>query len=142
MSHPCTFAPLQDVEGVGQEGDVLRVRHGFARNILIPSKKAVPGTTKNIELYGKRVLVSALQDVACQSVLLACMLKQTAASFLVLVQSSDIKQAHGVVEVAAEALDREVEAVLKRLATHPIVSPHPTRLLMTCTTIPLQDGGM
>lgn len=48
---------MQDVEGVGQEGDVLRVRHGFARNILIPSKKAVPGTAKNIELYGQRVLV-------------------------------------------------------------------------------------
>ncbi|BDA43279.1 probable 50S ribosomal protein L9 [Coccomyxa sp. Obi] len=85
-----TVVLKKDVEGVGQEGDVLRVRHGFARNILIPSKKAVPGTTKNIELYGKRVL------------------------------SSDIKQAHGVVEVAAEALDREVEAVLKRLATHPV----------------------
>lgn len=48
---------MQDVEGLGQEGDVVRVRHGFARNILIPSKKAVPGTTKNIELYGQRVLV-------------------------------------------------------------------------------------
>ncbi|CAL8468732.1 g8272 [Coccomyxa elongata] len=85
-----TVVLKKDVEGVGQEGDVLRVRHGYARNILIPSKKAVPGTTKNIELYGKRVL------------------------------SSDIKQAHGVVEVAAEALDREVEAVLKRLAIHPV----------------------
>lgn len=85
-----TVVLKKDVEGVGQEGDVLRVRHGFARNILIPSKKAVPGTTKNIELYGKRVL------------------------------SSDIIQARGVVEVAAEALDREVEAVLKRLATHPV----------------------
>ncbi|EIE22303.1 hypothetical protein COCSUDRAFT_55997 [Coccomyxa subellipsoidea C-169] len=35
-------------------------------------------------------------------------------------KSSDIEQAHGVVEVAAEALDREVELVLKRLATNPV----------------------
>lgn len=36
-------------------------------------------------------------------------------------QSSNIKQAHGIVEVAAEALEREVELVLKRLAATPVV---------------------
>ena len=45
---------LQDVEDVGKAGDVVKVRHGYARNILIPAKFAVPGTRKNIELYGRQ----------------------------------------------------------------------------------------
>lgn len=58
-----------------------------------------------------------------------------------LVQSSDIKQAHGVVEVAAEALDREVEAVLKRLATHPVVCPTSESLVYVQQSfLPLLSG--
>ncbi len=48
------MAISQDVEDVGKAGDVVKVRHGYARNILIPAKFAVPGTRKNIELYGKQ----------------------------------------------------------------------------------------
>ena len=50
-------------------------------------------------------------------------------------QSSDIQQAHGVVEVAAEALDREVELVLKRLATHPVVCPASDQAYLKCSRL-------
>jgi len=35
---------LSDVERVGKQGDVLNVRDGFARNFLLPKKKAVTAT--------------------------------------------------------------------------------------------------
>jgi hypothetical protein len=35
---------VQDVDNLGQSGATLRVRHGFARNYLIPQKKAVIAT--------------------------------------------------------------------------------------------------
>ncbi len=38
---------LQDVEKVGRKGQVVRVRDGFARNLLIPRKLALPSTPEN-----------------------------------------------------------------------------------------------
>lgn len=38
---------LQDVEKVGRKGEVVRVRDGFARNLLIPRKLALPSTPEN-----------------------------------------------------------------------------------------------
>lgn len=40
---------IQDVNKVGQKGDVVRVRDGFARNFLIPRKLALPATRNNQE---------------------------------------------------------------------------------------------
>lgn len=38
---------LQDVEKVGRKGDLVRVRDGFARNVLIPKKLALETTKEN-----------------------------------------------------------------------------------------------
>ncbi len=38
---------VQNVEKVGQKGDVVKVRDGFARNFLLPRKLAVPSTRMN-----------------------------------------------------------------------------------------------
>ena len=38
---------LQDIEKVGRKGDIVRVRDGFARNLLLPRKWAVPCTRSN-----------------------------------------------------------------------------------------------
>lgn len=40
---------LQDVEKVGRKGQVVRVRDGFARNVLIPRKYALACTPANEE---------------------------------------------------------------------------------------------
>jgi large subunit ribosomal protein L9 len=48
---------LQDVEKVGRKGDVVRVRDGFARNVLIPRKLALAATSENqvfVEEHKKR----------------------------------------------------------------------------------------
>ena len=33
---------VEHIENLGSEGDVVKVRPGFARNYLLPQKKAVP----------------------------------------------------------------------------------------------------
>ena len=38
----------QDVENLGQMGDIVNVKDGYARNYLIPQRKAIPATEQNI----------------------------------------------------------------------------------------------
>ena len=42
---------LERVEKLGQMGDVVRVKDGFARNFLLPQKKALRATKANIERF-------------------------------------------------------------------------------------------
>ena len=45
---------LEKVANLGNLGDVVRVRDGYARNYLIPQGKAVMATKANIEAFGAR----------------------------------------------------------------------------------------
>lgn len=63
-----SLVPLQDVEGQGVAGDVIEVRHGLARNKLIPNKWAVPATRPNIERFGRRVQVCPPPLSPCSAV--------------------------------------------------------------------------
>ena len=38
----------QDVENLGQMGDIVNVKDGYARNFLIPQRKAIQATEQNI----------------------------------------------------------------------------------------------
>lgn len=51
---------LQRVEKLGQMGDVVRVRPGYARNFLLPQKKALRATKEAINDFNNRR--SALED--------------------------------------------------------------------------------
>ncbi len=44
---------LQDVEDLGRSGDLVSVRPGYARNFLIPQKKAVVADKNTIRLQEK-----------------------------------------------------------------------------------------
>jgi large subunit ribosomal protein L9 len=48
----------EDVEGVGNIGDVLEVARGFARNYLLPRNKAVEATSRSLKAveHAKRVI--------------------------------------------------------------------------------------
>ena len=45
---------LERVEKLGQMGDEVRVKDGFARNYLLPQKKALRATKTNRELFRDR----------------------------------------------------------------------------------------
>jgi large subunit ribosomal protein L9 len=45
----------QDVKGLGQKGDVVTVKDGFARNFLFPRGYALRATAKNLEAIEKKL---------------------------------------------------------------------------------------
>jgi large subunit ribosomal protein L9 len=45
---------LERVENLGQMGQVVRVRPGFARNFLLPQKKALRATKANLAFFEKQ----------------------------------------------------------------------------------------
>jgi large subunit ribosomal protein L9 len=45
---------LERIEKLGQIGDVVRVRPGFARNFLLPKKKALRATKANLAVFEAR----------------------------------------------------------------------------------------
>ena len=42
---------LKDIEKIGAEGTVVRVKPGFARNYLVPRGLAAPATAQQLKLY-------------------------------------------------------------------------------------------
>jgi large subunit ribosomal protein L9 len=40
----------EDVKGLGKSGEIVKVNDGYARNFLLPSKKAVPATDGNAKM--------------------------------------------------------------------------------------------
>ncbi len=63
---------LKEVAGLGEPGDVVKVRSGFARNFLLPRRLAAPisaDAVKQAEAYGKRrtlVLAKKRDEAAAQ----------------------------------------------------------------------------
>ncbi len=52
---------LERIENLGQMGEVVNVRPGFARNYLLPQKKALRATKSNLEYFDhQRVQLEAL----------------------------------------------------------------------------------
>jgi len=45
---------LERVEKLGQMGQVVKVRPGFARNFLLPQKKALRATKENLAIFEQR----------------------------------------------------------------------------------------
>lgn len=45
---------LSKIHGLGNLGDEVKVKPGFARNFLLPQGKAVSATAANIEIFEKR----------------------------------------------------------------------------------------
>ena len=45
---------LERIEKLGQMGDVVKVKPGFARNYLLPQKKALRATDRNRQLFEKQ----------------------------------------------------------------------------------------
>lgn len=46
---------IADVKKVGQRGQLITVADGFALNVLIPQKKALPATAENLKKHEKGV---------------------------------------------------------------------------------------
>ena len=66
---------LETVEGLGRPGDQVRVKDGFARNFLLPGRKAVRNTPDALRMLGRlhrkaeeeeRALIASMEDLAAK----------------------------------------------------------------------------
>ena len=51
---PMQVVLLERVEKLGQMGDVVRVKNGYARNFLLPQAKALRATTENMKRFERQ----------------------------------------------------------------------------------------
>lgn len=58
----------QDVIGLGEEGDVVKVKNGYARNYLLPKAYAVTKTVNNLRILEKQREVIATRKAEKKSV--------------------------------------------------------------------------
>lgn len=129
---------LERVEKLGQMGDVVKVKPGYARNFLLPQRKALRATKANIERFeGQRGELEA-HSLELQSEAKAVAAKLDGFSCVLLRQASDSAQLYGSVtsrDVAAAAhetgvrIDRsqvQLDRPIKTLGVHGVrVVLHP-----------------
>lgn len=88
---------LERIEKLGQMGDVVNVKNGYARNFLLPQKKALRSTPANKDLFaGQRVQLEA-QNLERKKEAEAVAGKVDGQFFVVLRQAGEAGQLYGSV---------------------------------------------
>jgi len=107
---------IQSVKGLGKIGDVVDVKNGYARNYLVPNKKALRATEANIAYFE-----SAKDDIKKQNGDLiekaeAVASKISGKSVLIIEQAGDDGKLYGSVsaQVIADAISKQYKEVVDR----------------------------
>ncbi len=58
---------IQDVDNLGQPGELVKVKNGYARNFLIPQKLAVEANPTNLKQMEEKLKVKAKKEAAMLS---------------------------------------------------------------------------
>ncbi|HSZ74967.1 MAG TPA: 50S ribosomal protein L9 [Rhizomicrobium sp.] len=88
---------LERVEKLGQMGDVVKVKDGFARNFLLPKKKALRATKANREYFDTQKHQLEAHNLARKSEAEAVAKKLEGKTFVLLRQAGDRGQLYGSV---------------------------------------------
>src|SRR5579864_4981138 len=88
---------LERVEKLGQIGDEVRVKDGFARNYLLPKKKALRATDKNRALFETQRAQLEARNLERKSEAEAVAKKLGGKTFVLLRQAGDRGQLYGSV---------------------------------------------
>lgn len=115
---------LERVEKLGQMGDKVKVKDGFARNFLLPRGKALRATKANIEHFEKERAQLEANNLARRKEAEAAAKKMDGISVTLLRQASDTTQLYGSVNARdiADAIVAAGYTIDKRqvLLQHPI----------------------
>ena len=136
---------LERIGRLGQMGDVVTVKDGFARNFLLPHGKALRATKANLERFEKERAQLEARNLELKSEAEAVATKLQGQSFIVLRQAGDSGQLYGSVatrDIAAVVseggfsierrqvlLDRPIKTLGLhdvRIGLHAEVEPHVT----------------
>jgi len=88
---------LERVEKLGQMGDVVTVKNGFARNYLLPQGKAERATANAMQAFEARRTQLEAQNLELKSEAEALAARMTDVSVVLIRQSSDSGQLYGSV---------------------------------------------
>lgn len=88
---------LERVEKLGQMGDVVTVKPGFARNFLLPQRKALRATKKNKEDFEARRVQLEADNLAAKQEAEAVAKKLDGKGFVLVRQASDTGILYGSV---------------------------------------------
>ncbi|MFN8949322.1 MAG: 50S ribosomal protein L9 [Alphaproteobacteria bacterium] len=97
---------LERVEKLGQMGDVVKVKDGFARNFLLPRKKALRATKENVKKFeGQKAQLEA-RNLAARKEAEAVAKKLDKQTFIILRQAGETGMLYGSVSTRdiAEAI--------------------------------------
>jgi large subunit ribosomal protein L9 len=134
---------LERIGRLGQMGDVVTVKDGFARNFLLPQGKALRATTANRERFERDRAQLEARNLELQSEAQAVATKLGGQSFIVIRQAGDSGQLYGsvttrdIATIVTEGgfsierrqvlLDRPIKALgvhEVRIGLHAEVEPH------------------
>ncbi|MYH58450.1 MAG: 50S ribosomal protein L9 [Boseongicola sp. SB0675_bin_26] len=129
---------LERIAKLGQMGDIVSVKDGYARNFLLPQKKALWASEANIKQFEEQKVQLEARNIETRKEAGALAGKLDGKQFIVIRQASDGGSLYGsvtprdAVEVASEAgftLDKRqvaIEAPIKELGVHNVaVRLHP-----------------
>ncbi|MFQ3355961.1 MAG: large subunit ribosomal protein L9 [Paracoccaceae bacterium] len=129
---------LERIAKLGQMGDVVNVKPGYARNFLLAKGKAMNATSQNLEAFKSKKSELETRNLETKSEAEAVSVKLEGKIFIIIRQASDSGSLYGSVstrdaaEVATEAgftLDRgqiSLKRPIKELGIHEIkISLHP-----------------
>jgi large subunit ribosomal protein L9 len=88
---------LERIGRLGQMGDVVNVKDGYARNFLLPQKKALRATDENRSRFDKDRAQLEARDLELKKEAEAVAAKLTGKAFLAIRQAGDTGQLYGSV---------------------------------------------
>lgn len=97
---------LQRIGRLGQMGDIVNVKDGYARNFLLPQKKALRATDENKKVFESRRAQLETDNLAHKSEADAVAVKLDGKSFVLIRAAGDTGQLYGSVST------RDIAAVI------------------------------
>src|SRR5438477_12812492 len=88
---------LERIGRLGQMGDVVNVKNGYARNFLLPQKKALRATPDNLKRFEKDRAQLEARDLELKKEAEAVAAKLGGKTFLAIRQAGDTGQLYGSV---------------------------------------------
>ncbi len=129
---------LERIERLGSMGAVVKVKPGYARNYLLPQKKALRATKANLELFEKQRAELEAKNASMREQAEKMGKKLDGMKFIVIRQASETGQLYGSVtsrDVAEAAKDAgehiersmvQIDTPIKALGLYPVkVKLHP-----------------
>jgi large subunit ribosomal protein L9 len=129
---------LERIGRLGQMGDVVNVKNGYARNFLLPQKKALRATEENLARFETNRAQLEARDLELKKEAEAVAVKLNGKSFTVIRQAGDTGQLYGsvtprdiaeIVTAGGFSIDRRqivIDRPIKTLGIHATkVALHP-----------------